>query len=311
MKIFTMTKTVSRNLVTGPATLMYPQRERSYSSHHPGAGLKTPSTGASSAACAPNGVPPMLSSVKENKAWQIDRLKCCICNLCVDVCPVKCLATDNHYASSVTAREMAIHEERQNCPPSSEPAGGGDEVDSLDGDHFFPVMKDAFRRPDAAGPGAGNAARGAGTVADHIEVPAGPEITIDEGGLVGDREEDGNSAGKTSASPLPGEMPATTKNSGLNRVGTCLGGWVAPARRIRRNSLCSPDLIFPGWFIDFKSREPDKEMNTMAVEYLGAKYSWRELKLTGEIWLAKSSHGSIYAVGIDRTGVLTAGLVRQ
>ena len=50
---------------------------------------------------------------KENKAWQIDRLKCCICNLCVEVCPVKCLSTDNHYAESVTEREMAIHKESQ------------------------------------------------------------------------------------------------------------------------------------------------------------------------------------------------------
>ena len=40
----------------------------------------------------------------------------------------------------------------------------------------------------------------------------------------------------------------------------------------------------------------------MAVEYLGARIFLEELKLTGEIWLAKSSHGSIYAVGIDRTG---------
>ena len=30
MKIFTMTKTVTKNLAQGPATLMYPQRERVY-----------------------------------------------------------------------------------------------------------------------------------------------------------------------------------------------------------------------------------------------------------------------------------------
>ena len=135
MKIFTMTKTVSRNLVTGPATLMYPQRERSYPLITRGRINNAIERCIFCGLCAKRCPTYAIIVAKEDKAWQIDRLKCCICNLCVDVCPVKCLATDNHYASSVTAREMAIHEERQSCPPASEPAGGGDEVDSLDGDH--------------------------------------------------------------------------------------------------------------------------------------------------------------------------------
>ena len=42
-----------------------------------------------------------------------------------------------------------------------------------------------LRRPDAARPGAGDAARGAGAVADHEDVAAHPEVTVEEDGLVG------------------------------------------------------------------------------------------------------------------------------
>jgi len=135
MKIFTMTKTVSRNLATGPATLMYPQRERIYPLITRGRIDIAIDRCIFCGLCAKRCPTCAIVVAKEDKGWQIDRLKCCICNLCVDVCPVKCLATANHYAASVTAREMAIHEERQRCTPSSGPAGGGEKVDGRAGGH--------------------------------------------------------------------------------------------------------------------------------------------------------------------------------
>jgi formate hydrogenlyase subunit 6/NADH:ubiquinone oxidoreductase subunit I len=41
---------------------------------------------------------------KEAKTWQIDRLRCVVCNSCVDTCPVKCLFMDTQYSAPVTAR---------------------------------------------------------------------------------------------------------------------------------------------------------------------------------------------------------------
>ncbi|HZV80865.1 MAG TPA: 4Fe-4S binding protein, partial [Geobacteraceae bacterium] len=61
--------------------------------------------------------------------WEIDRLKCCICNLCVEVCPTKCLSTDNQYASAVTDRQMGTHKATfsVSTPPGAAP---GDERNS-------------------------------------------------------------------------------------------------------------------------------------------------------------------------------------
>lgn len=119
MKIFTMTKTVSRNLATGPATLMHPQRERTYPLITRGRIENAIDRCIFCGLCARRCPTGALVVSKEDKAWEIDRLKCCICNLCVDVCPVKCLSTDSHYAPSVTVKETAIHREQQ-APAASD-----------------------------------------------------------------------------------------------------------------------------------------------------------------------------------------------
>ena len=45
-------------------------------------------------------------------------------------------------------------------------------------------LQNPFRSPNPAGPGAGDAARGPCAVADHVNVPAHPEMAIQEGRLV-------------------------------------------------------------------------------------------------------------------------------
>jgi len=39
---------------------------------------------------------------KEEKAWSIDRLRCIVCNCCVEACPVHCLAMETEYTPCVT-----------------------------------------------------------------------------------------------------------------------------------------------------------------------------------------------------------------
>ena len=43
-------------------------------------------------------------------------------------------------------------------------------------------------------------------------------------------------------------------------------------------------------------------MDTVTVEYLGERIFLEESKATGEIWVARSTLNSIYAVSIDRAG---------
>lgn len=38
-----------------------------------------------------------LNVSKEQKTWEVDRLRCISCNLCVEVCPKKCLALQTGY----------------------------------------------------------------------------------------------------------------------------------------------------------------------------------------------------------------------
>ena len=45
---------------------------------------------------------------KAQKEWNIDRLRCCTCNACVEVCPVKCLRMDNRYSAVTTTRDKDV-----------------------------------------------------------------------------------------------------------------------------------------------------------------------------------------------------------
>jgi len=128
-KIFTMTKTVTRNLVQGPATLMYPQREREYTEITRGKIENNIAACIFCGLCSKRCPTYAITVGKENREWEIDRLKCCICNLCVEVCPTKCLSTDNQYASAVTDRQMGTHKEAfsADAPPGT---ASGDERNS-------------------------------------------------------------------------------------------------------------------------------------------------------------------------------------
>jgi ech hydrogenase subunit F len=132
MKLFTMTKTVTKNLVKGPATLMYPKRERVFTKITRGRVENDISNCIFCGICSKRCPTYAIVVTKEPKEWEIDTLKCCTCNLCVEVCPKKCLSMDNHYAPPVTEKTMGIHKLRFTAPePSQPPSEQEAKIDSI------------------------------------------------------------------------------------------------------------------------------------------------------------------------------------
>jgi ech hydrogenase subunit F len=111
MRSFGMTKTVIKNLLGGPATLMYPTRKRAYTPITRGRINIDINRCIFCGLCGRRCPTYAITVTKDSKRWQIDRLRCCMCNLCVEVCPVKCLATGNEYPPPVLERAAAVYQE--------------------------------------------------------------------------------------------------------------------------------------------------------------------------------------------------------
>jgi ech hydrogenase subunit F len=126
MKSFMMTKTVIKNLLGGPATLMYPKKKRAFTPITRGAvGIdinKCIFCGMCGRRCPTDAI----VVTKDNREWQIDRLKCCTCNLCVEICPVKCLSMENQYTTPMRERAAGIY--RTAAPKKDEAAAGTGEA---------------------------------------------------------------------------------------------------------------------------------------------------------------------------------------
>jgi len=105
MKFFTMTKTVTQNLLSGPATLMYPKKKRIYTAITRGRVENDIHKCIFCGMCSRRCPTYAIVVTKDRQEWQIDRLKCCTCNLCVEICPVKSLSMENQYSPALTLTE--------------------------------------------------------------------------------------------------------------------------------------------------------------------------------------------------------------
>ncbi len=99
-----ISKTLLRSLVGKPATLMYPQRKRTYTDATRGKVENEIERCIFCRMCERNCPTKALAVSKEKNEWEIDSLRCCQCRRCVEVCPVKCLSMDNVYFPTVRTR---------------------------------------------------------------------------------------------------------------------------------------------------------------------------------------------------------------
>jgi formate hydrogenlyase subunit 6/NADH:ubiquinone oxidoreductase subunit I len=99
MAIMNFAGTIMRNLFSRPATTMYPIVKKQYFSRTRGSiGIDIDSCifcGLCMRKC-PTGA---IQTNKNEKLWNIERLKCIQCNCCVEVCPKKCLSMRNEYTA--------------------------------------------------------------------------------------------------------------------------------------------------------------------------------------------------------------------
>lgn len=109
MNLFAMAKNVTKSLFTGPATLMYPDRQRVYAEITRGQIAIEIDICIFCGMCSRKCPTDAITVTKEKKQWTIDRLNCTACGRCVEVCPVKCLHMDNHYSPAVLLRNDAVY----------------------------------------------------------------------------------------------------------------------------------------------------------------------------------------------------------
>lgn len=105
--MFDMLGNVLRNLVSKPATRMYPQEKRQAFDNVRGRmGIDIDGCifcGICSKKC-PSGA---IKVDRNEKSWEIDHFNCIICGLCQEVCPKKCISTNTGYHPCAYSKDRA------------------------------------------------------------------------------------------------------------------------------------------------------------------------------------------------------------
>ena len=104
MGLFTISKTIIRNALGKPASLMYPIKPAKKFEKSRGHVVNDIKRCIFCAACQRKCPAYAICVNMKERTWEIDRLRCVQCNGCVEVCPVKCLTMDNQYTAPVTER---------------------------------------------------------------------------------------------------------------------------------------------------------------------------------------------------------------
>jgi ech hydrogenase subunit F len=109
MSFFNLAGTVLKSLFRKPMTVRYPFAPREYLPNTRGSIEIKISDCIFCGLCQRKCPTSAIVVSRENKTWEIDRLRCVSCNACVEVCPKKCLAMIEQYSTVRTESSPEVH----------------------------------------------------------------------------------------------------------------------------------------------------------------------------------------------------------
>lgn len=108
MAFFEMTSTVLKSLFSRPATKRYPFVKRLNYERTKG-GIKIDIENCIFCGICSKKCPADAITVsRTEKFWQIERMKCAVCEWCIDVCPKKCLSSVSEYTAPSAERIVEV-----------------------------------------------------------------------------------------------------------------------------------------------------------------------------------------------------------
>ena len=108
MGLFTMGKTVIKQLFGKSPNLMYPVKPAKKMDTSRGHITFDGSKCISCRLCQKKCPATAITVDPKAKTWQIDRFRCIVCNSCVEACPSKIILMDTQYMHPFTSRENTV-----------------------------------------------------------------------------------------------------------------------------------------------------------------------------------------------------------
>lgn len=128
MSVFSIAKTITRNLFSRPPTSRYPAEPAKRFELTRGRLLFEPEKCRVCRICMLRCPTQAIVVERERRTWECDHFRCITCGNCVDLCPADCLHLDNAYRSPEVEHPAKEFHEIPAPPPK--PEAGGEKAEA-------------------------------------------------------------------------------------------------------------------------------------------------------------------------------------